>query len=146
MENKNLSAYAPLALRIGLFIVFALFGIQKLINPSQAASEIQLLMNWNLGNAAALNYYLGLVEIILATSFLIGFKIKTTSLAASGLLILFFSSFLFKYGLSINPNLYRDVGLLGAAIALFLWGAGPISVDGRVNLLETNQKHADDKQ
>lgn len=128
-ENKNLSVYAPLALRIGLFTVFALFGFQKLSNPSQAASEIQLLMNWNISNAAAMNYYLGLIEIILALFFIIGFKIKIVSLTASGLLILFFSSFLFKYGFSINPNLYRDVGLLGAAIALFLGGAGHFSVD-----------------
>lgn len=141
VKNKNLSAYAPLALRIGLFTVFALFGLQKLSNPSQSASEIQLLMNWSIGNAAAMNYYLGLIEIILAISFLIGFKIKTASLIASGLLILFFSSFLFKYGLSINPNLYRDVGLLGATIALFLLGAGPFSADRQTAAsLEINQK------
>lgn len=144
-KNKNLSAYAPLALRAGLFVVFALFGLQKLSNPSQSASEIQLLMNWNIGNAAAMNYYLGLIEIILAISFFIGFKVKITSLAASGLLILFFSSFLFKYGLSINPNLYRDIGLLGATLALFLWGAGPISIDRRRASLEINQKNTNDK-
>ncbi len=130
-EEKKLASFAPLALRIGLFVVFALFGLQKLSNPSQTFSEIQLLMNWSAGNAAAMNFYLGLIEIILALSFIVGFKVKTTSLAASGLLILFFSSFLFKYGLSINPNLYRDIGLLGATIALFLRGAGPISLDNR---------------
>lgn len=144
-ENKNLSLYAPLALRIGLFTVFALFGLQKLSNPSQSASEIQLLMNWNISNAAAMNYYLGLIEIILAISFIVGFKIKTTSLIASGLLILFFSSFLFKYGLSINPNLYRDMGLLGATFALFLWGAGPLSLDKQTKHLETDQENTNDK-
>lgn len=124
--------FAPLALRIGLFVVFALFGFQKLYNPSQAASEIQLLLDWSLVNAAPLNYYLGLVEMILAISFLTGFRVKIASAVASFMLILFFSSFLAKYGLSINPGLYRDIGLLGAAVALFLTGAGPWSLDNKL--------------
>lgn len=130
-EEKNLARFAPLIIRIGLAIVFLLFGLQKLSNPSQTTAEIQLLLNWKLSNATALNYYLGLTEIILAVAFLIGFKIRIVTVIASSLLILFLSSFLAKYGLSINPDLYRDIGLLGAAIALFLLGAGPWSADAK---------------
>lgn len=120
---------SALALRIGLAIVFLLFGLKKLYEPGQTTAEIQLLLNLKLMNAAALNFYLGLVEIIIAVSFFIGYKIKITSLVSAILLTLFFLSFLVKYGLSINPDLYRDIGLLGASIALFMLGAGYMSLD-----------------
>ena len=125
------SSFAPLAVRIGLFVVFLLFGLQKLKNPGQSTAEIQLLLNWNIINAAALNYYLGLVEILLAILFLVGFKTRIAAFTASLLLTVFFLSFLVKYGLSINPNLYRDIGLLGAAVSLFLTGGGRLSLDER---------------
>lgn len=128
-EEKKLANFAPIALRIGLSIVFILFGLQKLYNPSQTTAEIQLLLDWNIANAAALNYYLGLIEMILGFSFLAGFQIRIAAFLASLMLILFFSSFFVKYGFSINPDLYRDIGLLGAALALFLLGAGQWSWD-----------------
>lgn len=123
--------YAPLVLRLGLAVVFILFGLKKLISPSQATAEIQLLMNFELVDAAALNFYLGLLEIIIAAAFLIGFKVRVFTVFAGVLLTLFFISFFAKYGFSINPDLYRDIGLLGGAIALFLLGAGPWSIDER---------------
>ena len=52
------------------------------------------------------------------------------------MVIMFFVSFLSKYGISINPDLYRDVGLIGASIALFLLGAGPLSIDMRAKTME----------
>lgn len=121
--------YAPVALRIGLAIVFLLFGLKKLADPGQSTSEIQLLMNFDLADAAALSFYLGLLEILVALSFILGFKVRIASILASLFVTLFFFSFLSKYGLSINPDLYRDIGLLGACIALSLLGAGPMSVD-----------------
>lgn len=130
--TKNLARFAPLIIRIGLAVVFLLFGMQKLSNPSQTTAEIQLLLNWKLSNVAVLNYYLGLTEIILAAAFLSGFKVRIAAVIASFLLILFLFSFLAKYGLSINPDLYRDIGLLGAAISLILTGAGPWSADKRI--------------
>ena len=131
-EEKKLNNFAPFALRIGFFIVFALFGLQKLSNPSQTTAEIQLLLNWNLINAAPLNYYLGIIEIILGLLFLIGFQVRIAALVAGFMLIMFFSSFLVKYGFSINPDLYRDIGLLGGAVALFLLGGGLWSLDNRL--------------
>jgi len=123
--------YAPLCLRFGLAFVFFLFGLKKLMNPEQSTAEIQLLLSFELADAAALSFYLGLIEILTAISFLFGFKVRAFALVSAALTILFFSSFLVKYGLSINPDLYRDVGLFGAAIALFLLGAGPLSLDNR---------------
>ena len=58
--------FAPVFLRIGLAFVFLLFGIQKLTHPGQATSETQLLTNFELADAAAVNFYLGLVELAIA--------------------------------------------------------------------------------
>lgn len=121
--------YAPLVLRFGLAVVFFLFGLQKLSNPGQTTSEIQLLLNFELADAAAANYYLGIIEMLIAFAFLLGFKVRVLSLIAAILVSLFFASFFFKFGLSINPDIYRDVGLFGGSLALFLLGAGPWSFD-----------------
>ena len=121
--------FAPLSLRLGLAVVFLLFGIQKLTNPGQATSETQLLTNFELADAAAVNFYLSLAELAIGISFIIGFKVRIFSFLSIFLVTTFFLSFLGKYGLSLNPDLYRDLGLLGASIALFLLGSGPISLD-----------------
>lgn len=121
--------FAPLFLRFGLALVFLLFGIQKLLHPSQSTAEIQLLSSFELADAAALNFYLGLLEIAVATSFILGFKVRLFSFVSFLLVSMFFLSFLSKYGASLNPDLYRDIGLAGASIALFLLGSGPKSLD-----------------
>lgn len=125
--------FAPFFLRIGLAIVFVLFGIQKISHPSQTTAEIQLLTNFELVDAAALNFYLGLLELFIAESFLLGFKIRLFAPISFIMVSLFFLSFVVKYGTSLNPDLYRDVGLASASIALFLLGAGPISIDNYSN-------------
>ncbi|MCH8741667.1 DoxX family protein [Patescibacteria group bacterium] len=121
--------FAPLLLRFGLATVFLLFGVQKLINPSQTTVEIQLLLNFELADAAALSFYMGLFEILIALAFIVGLKVRFSALVSSLLISIFFISFLVKYGFSISPDLYRDIGLLGASMALFLLGAGPWSID-----------------
>ena len=125
----RLQNFAPLFLRAGLSSVFFLFGLQKLLNPSQTTAEIQLLLNFELVDAAFANFYLGLSEIIIALALILGVRVRIFSIVASLLIFMFLSSFLIKYGISINPDLYRDVGLLGAALTLFILGAGPFSID-----------------
>ena len=132
--------FAPLILRIGLGLVFVLFGIQKLSHPGQTTSEVQLLTNFELVDAAALNYYLGLTELCVAISFLLGFKVRLFAPIAFLMVAMFFLSFLSKYGASLNPDLYRDIGLAGASIALFLLGAGPMSIDNSSHKKENNEQ------
>ena len=132
--------YAPLALRIGLAVVFILFGIKKLADPSQTTSEIQLLLQLDLVDAAALNFYLGLIELAVASGFIVGFKVRILSIVSGFLVTMFFSSFLTKFGLSINPDIYRDIGLLGGSVALFLLGSGPYSLDQYFNKRDYESK------
>lgn len=131
-NNKNLNI-ALLALRLGLASVFFLFGFHKLASPSQTTAEIQLLLNFlGLAAAAAINFYLGLTEIIVALALLIGVKARFFGIIAAILTLSFLASFLVKFGVSINPDLYRDVGLTAVGIAIALAGAGKYSWDKRI--------------
>lgn len=129
IKKENLKIYAPLILRLGLAIVFFLFGYQKLSVPEQTRAEIQLLLDIGLGSAAAINFYLGLMELLIALGFVFGVFVKYLAPLAAFLLFGFFSSFLWKYGLSVDPTLFRDIGLLGGALSLWLTGGGAFSFD-----------------
>ena len=132
MDNllTKLKPYAPLFIRLGLAAVFLLFGYHKLYEPEQARAEIQLLLDLGIGSAAAINFYVGLFEIIVGISFTIGYGIKYTApLAALSLLGILGA--ILRSGVTIDPNLYRDLGLIGAALSLWLTGAGPLSLDER---------------
>lgn len=130
MENRKLDI-ALLVLRVGLAIVFFLFGFHKLSSPSQTTAEIQLIVNLGLGAVSAINYYMGLVEIILALGLVAGIKTKLVGLVSALLTASFLASFLIKFGVSINPDLYRDVGLTAIGIAIALVGGGKWSWDSR---------------
>ena len=113
-------------------MVFFLFGFYKLANPSQTTAEIQLLLNFlGLGAAAAINFYMGLTEITVGLGLMLGVKTRWAGLLAALLTASFLGSFLAKYGVSINPDLYRDVGLTAIGVAIALLGAGKYSWDGR---------------
>src|SRR3989344_1299094 len=126
----KLKPYAPLFIRLGLAAVFLLFGYHKLSEPEQARAEIQLLLDMGLGSAAALNYYVGLFEMIVGISFIVGWGIKYTAPLAT-LSLLGILGAILRSGVTIDPNLYRDLGLIGAALSLWLTGAGPLSLDER---------------
>lgn len=121
--------YAPLFLRLGLGIVFLLFGFHKLAAPEQTRAEIQLLLDIGLGSAAAINYYMGIIEILIALSLILGWYIKYSAPAATFLVTVIFASIVYKYGLSYDPTLFRDIGLIAAGLALWILGPGVLSLD-----------------
>src|SRR3989338_11158702 len=96
LQNR-LKPCTPLFLRFCLAIVFGLFGYQKLSSPEQTRAEIQLLLDIGLGSASAISFYLGLLEIMITISFILGIFVKKTSILASLMLLGFFASFLWKY-------------------------------------------------
>ena len=131
MENfrAKLLPYAPLLLRLGIALTFLTFGAQKLIVPGQTRGEIQLLLNLDLGPVSLLNYYLSLAEITTGFMLAVGAFIHIFALVAAFLATSFLASFLVKYGLNFDPGLYRDFAVVGGSIALWLLGAGGLSVD-----------------
>jgi len=139
--RKKLLPYAPLFLRIGVGIVFLLFAYHKLRVPEQGRVEIQGILEFlNLGAVAALNYYLGIAELLIALSFFLGWKIRWFAPLAAVLVGSFFASITLKYGLTNDPSIYRDVGVFGGVIALWLLGAGPLSIDGRKAAVATENQ------
>jgi len=128
---ESRTQYAPLFIRIGLATVFLLFGLKKLIDPSQTTAEIQLLAQFlTLGAASAINYYMGLFETLIAIFLFIGYQTRRIAFLAGGMVAFIFASFIIKYR-TLNPDISRDIGLLGGALALLFWGAGPLSLDQR---------------
>lgn len=130
--RTGLHSYAPVFLRLGLGLVFLLFAYHKLAVPEQGRVEIQGILEFlGIGAVSAINYYLGIAELLVALSFILGWQVRWFGLLGAVLIGGFFGSIILKFGLTNDPNLYRDVGLAGGAFALWLMGAGPMSFDAR---------------
>ena len=127
--RAKLTPYAPLFLRLGIALVFITFGAQKLITPAQTRGEIQLLLNLGLGPVSVLNYYLGLTEVITGIALAVGVFVNIFAPVAVFLATSFLVSFFLKYQFHFDPGLYRDFAVIGGAAALWLYGAGPFSID-----------------
>ena len=121
--------YAPLAIRLGVGIVFLLFSFQKLSVPGQTTAEIGQLFGVSLGMSSVANFYTGILEGLSGLGLVMGYQTRLFAFLATGMVTVIFSSIMLKYGLKNDPNIYRDVGLIGASIALLLLGAGGLSVD-----------------
>lgn len=113
---------APIILRLGIAVVFLLFGFHKLSVPSQGAAEVQLLLSLGIGSAAAINYYMGLIEMLVGILLLGGWQLRIAGLLAAVISFFIFVTILVKNGLSIDPNLYRDIGISAAGLVIFLFG------------------------
>lgn len=124
--GEKLERFAPLVLRIGLAIVFLLFAYHKLhlATNGQGVSEIRQLFDVGISSAAALNYYVGLLELVVSVLLIGGWQVRIAGLVASGMTFFIFFSYFQKYGITIQPDLYRDVGLSAAGLALFMLGSG----------------------
>ena len=119
-------------LRLGIGLVFLLFAIHKLAVPEQGRVEIQGILDFvGVGASSAMNYYLGIAELLVAVSFFLGWQVRWFGLLGTALIGGFFASIIFKFGLTNDPNLYRDVGLAAGCLAVWLLGAGPFSLDNR---------------
>ncbi|OHB16831.1 MAG: hypothetical protein A2913_00635 [Parcubacteria group bacterium RIFCSPLOWO2_01_FULL_40_65] len=100
--------------------VFLWFGIDKFINPEYWVNA--WLPSWFQGILAGLGienlnfiYINGISEIVIGLGFLFNLFIKLFAF----LTILFLLFVIFSFGL--NEVTVRDVGLIGAALALLFW-------------------------
>lgn len=121
LNSTNTSNNASnLFLRLGLAFVFLWFGIDKFVNPEYWINAWVPL--WFQGILKYLNienlnfiYLDGIFEIILGLGFLFNIFVKLFAFAA----VLFLLAVLFSFGL--NEVTVRDIGLIGAALALLFW-------------------------
>jgi len=125
----KLKPFAPLCLRLGLAVVFLLFGFEKFYAAGQASAEIDSILEIGLELASLLNFILGMIELIIAGSFILGWGIRWTAPIATALVIVIFFSIVVKFGFRIDPTISRDIGLIGACLALWFLGTGKWSVD-----------------
>ena len=105
---KNISS---VFLRFGLGIVFLLFGIGKFMNDVWAVTIRNISFYKFLGGSDLVIYLIGALEVIIALALIFNFKVKLFSGIASLELI--------SILIMLNFGEIRDIGLLGASLALF---------------------------
>lgn len=113
-----------LILRIGIGLVFLLFGIDKLANPSHWVIYIPADFGHDLDlDMRLVLKFQGMVELLTGIHMLAGLQTRVAASAAAVILLLII------FFLGWDPVTIRDLGLLGACLALVTVGPGPWSVD-----------------
>lgn len=117
--------YSILPIRVGLGLVFLMFGFDKICNPAGSLAEIMnIFASWDFESARAFAFTLGIVEIAIGLGIFFGFFTRALALVAT---IFFILILLGQWGSSALD--YRDIGLLGMSISLLISGAGDKSLD-----------------
>jgi uncharacterized membrane protein YphA (DoxX/SURF4 family) len=126
--------YAPVAVRAGLGFVFVVLGFwEKLAHPGQALAVVEKYGLVGLVPVDPGLWVVGaaLVEIALGVLLITG--LFTRAAAGTGFLVLTTTLF----GLPDDPVLVH-VTLFGFVSALFVTGAGPLSLDARIRAVGTD--------
>lgn len=116
----NSFKYSNLFLRLALAFVFLWFGIDKFFHPAywlQAwvpQSVVSLALGVGLG-ANDFIYALGVFEVLVGVSLLSGAFMEIFA----SLAVVFLVTTLFFHG--FNEVMVRDIGLIGALLALVTW-------------------------
>lgn len=105
--------YSQLVLRLGLVIVFGVFGIDKIVHWPLGMDWTAWMPAWlTFVPAAPFMYFMGVVETIAAMFLLIGKYVRIVALACALMLAGIVASFGF------NEIMIRDLGILAMALAL----------------------------
>ena len=121
--DKNL---ASLFLRIGLGIVFFLFGFDKLQHPEHWIVFLPVYLSALPLSAYQFLRLQGIVECILGLHFFAGFLIRFVSFFSACVLALII------YTIGLDQAGIRDVGLFCASISLGFLGSGHWSLDAKL--------------
>lgn len=132
--DQTFMRYSLLSLRIGLGLVFLLFAFDKLTNPGGRIAEImniwymEPIFGGSFEAAKAFAFVLGMFELIIGTGMILGLFTRTVALGGSVFLFLILVGY---WGYA--DIVYRDVGLLGASLALLFAGPGDKSLDSMLS-------------
>src|SRR3989344_4520326 len=117
-----MNKFSPFILRIGLGLVFLIFGIGKFTGDIWAETIKAMPFFTSLPLSIELIVILiGLVEIITGLSLIIGFKTRIFAMIASLQLI--------SILLLLKFEEIRDIGLLAAAISLSITGSDFLTIN-----------------
>ena len=107
-------------LRLGLAFIFLWFGIDKFIHPDYWINAWvpfwfkEILGRFGIGNLNFI-YANGIFEVVIGLGLIFNILVKLFAV----LIALFLLFVIFSFGL--NEVTVRDVGLIGAALALLFW-------------------------
>jgi uncharacterized membrane protein YphA (DoxX/SURF4 family) len=126
MQSEVLQRYAQLILRLGLGVVFLIFGLDKFRSEeAQFASWADWVPGWFSmligGRVKGFIYVLGVFEVLVGLAFLIGYVLFWAALLSSLFLlatVLLSTSGPF-FG-KVDQSTIRDIGLLGGTLSLML--------------------------
>lgn len=124
MDIENLKKYSPIAVRIGISLVFLWFGISQLIDNSAFTGWVPSFIS-NIISASRVVLFNGIFETIFGLLLLLGLFTRLSSL----LLALHLIGIVFSVG--YNEIGVRDFGLFMAALAIFLNGKDDWCLDNR---------------
>ena len=111
----NLGQYPQFVLRLGLVIVFGVFGIDKIVHWPLGMEWSAWMPAWlPFMPGAPFMFAMGVIETIAAVLLLIGKYVRIVALACAFLLAGIVVSFGF------NEIMIRDLGILAMALALAL--------------------------
>lgn len=119
--SKEKLEWSLLGLRLGVFVVFLMWTVDKLVNPTHAAVILKVFYSVPDVNTS-IPYIMGIVQLALILSFLVGFKKRITTAI---LLILHLSSTLVSFSHYLDPwagsNLlfFAAWPMLAAVVALY---------------------------
>ena len=118
---KGLS-FSLFCLRISVFVVFFVWGLDKILNP-QHASQVFQTFYFSPSFGPNVSYALGGVQLAIAVGFLLGFK-KTLTYGAILLMHLVstvssYQQYLAPYD-GVNVLFFAALPMLAACLALFL--------------------------
>ncbi len=118
---RNYQMWAPVALRIGLGLLFIYTGITKLMNPSMVNG-----MLGGIGFPAPTfwTWVLILAEVLCGLAVLVGFKVEYATVPLAVILVV---AMVAVYHSQV-PQLMMHLAMLSGVVALWLSGPGAVAV------------------
>ena len=127
MQSRQFSNPAFFLARFGLAFVFAWSGYFKFVNPQIMAESLSQAAGTTIGFSLNLVSAVGAIEAIGGVLLLVGFLTRLVTLTQ--IIILIGGGIVVGLDFVNGSTLWKDVGLLGFTMMLFVLGSGKWSLD-----------------
>ena len=127
MKTTKFSNASFFLARFGLAFVFAWQGYSMFTNPQQIADVLSQVAGITSGFALNVTMAVGAIEAIGGVLLLAGFLTRLVTFTQ--IILLIATGIVFGMDFVNGPSLWKDVGLLGLALMLFMLGSGKWSLD-----------------